>query len=87
MGANSRQNKIKKHNEQVFKIYDTWINALDIKSLKDECICLFKELSADNRNNIVKEILTIAELQELQRKTGIEVINVKEDGTHEHFKK
>ena len=79
MGANSRQNKIKKHNEKVFKIYDTWVNALDMKSLKDECLCLFKSLSEDNRTDIAKEILTIAELQELQRKTVIEVINVKED--------
>ena len=87
MGVNSRQNKIKKHNEEVFKIYDVWVDALDIKGLREECKCLFKELPKDNRNYIVKEILTIAELQQLQLETGVEIINVKEDGTHEHLKK
>ena len=86
MSKQGKQKKIRIENDKMFTIYHKWLDGLDKKSLYDECKCLFKEHTAEARKEIVEEIYMIAELKQLQENTGVKVINVKEDGTHEYFK-
>ena len=86
MSKESKQKKIREQNNKMFTIYHKWLAGLDRKSLYNECKCLFKEHTAERRKEIVEEIFMLAELKQLQENTGVKVINVKEDGTHEYFK-
>jgi hypothetical protein len=83
MSKQSKQKKIREFNDHVFNIYNTWAEQLNEEGLLEEVKALFKELPQEKRKTIAKEILEIVELKKLELETGVKVINVNKEGTHD----